>query len=31
MSKEKKQIEKEDLMSADVYAERRKEIRKNLV
>ena len=31
MSKEKKQIEKEDLMSAEVYAEKRKTIRKNLV
>ena len=31
MSKEKKQIEKEDLMPADVYAEKRKTIRKNLV
>ena len=31
MSKEKKQVEKEDLMSADIYAERRKQIRKNLV
>tara|TARA_B100000787_G_scaffold12581_1_gene9260 strand:- start:1015 stop:1608 length:594 start_codon:yes stop_codon:yes gene_type:complete len=31
MSKEKRQIEKEDLMSADVYAESRKKIRKNLV
>ena len=31
MSKEKKQIEKEDLMSADVYAENRKQVRKNLV
>ena len=31
MSKEKRQIEKEDLMSADVYAQSRKKIRKNLV
>ena len=31
MSKEKKQIEKEDLMSADVYAENRKQVRKDLV
>ena len=31
MSKEKKQIEKEDLMPAEVYAEKRKTIRKNLV
>ena len=31
MSKEKKLIEKEDLMSADVYAQNRKMIRKNLV
>ncbi|MDB9937140.1 DUF3501 family protein [Candidatus Pelagibacter sp.] len=31
MSKEKKQIEKEDLMSADVYAESRKQVRKDLV
>jgi len=31
MSKEKKQIEKKDLMPADVYAQRRKQIRKDLV
>ena len=31
MSKEKKKIEKEDLMSADVYAENRKQVRKDLV
>ena len=31
MSKEKKQIEKEDLLPADVYAESRKKIRKELV
>jgi hypothetical protein len=31
MSKEKKQIEKKDLIPADVYAESRKKIRKNLV
>ena len=31
MSKEKRQIEKEDLMPADVYAEKRKQIRKELV
>ena len=31
MSKEKKQIEKEDLIPADVYTESRKQIRKNLV
>ena len=31
MSKEKKQIEKKDLMPADVYAESRKQIRKELV
>ena len=31
MSKEKKQIEKKDLMSADDYAESRKQIRKDLV
>jgi hypothetical protein len=31
MSKEKKQVEKEDLMSADVYAENRKKTRKDLV
>jgi hypothetical protein len=31
MSKEKKQVEKEDLMPADVYAESRKQIRKDLV
>jgi len=31
MSKEKKQIEKKDLIPADVYAESRKQIRKNLV
>ena len=31
MSKEKRQVEKEDLMSADVYAESRKQIRKELV
>jgi len=31
MSKEKRQIEKEDLITADVYAENRKQIRKNLV
>ena len=31
MSKEKKKIEKEDLMSTDVYADKRKQIRKDLV
>ena len=31
MSKEKRQVEKEDLMIADVYAESRKKIRKELV
>ena len=31
MSKEKKMIEKQDLMSADVYAKNRKQIRKELV
>jgi hypothetical protein len=31
MSKEKRQIEKDDLMTADIYAENRKQIRKNLV
>ena len=31
MSKEKRQIEKTDLMLADAYAERRKQIRKDLV
>ena len=31
MSKEKRQIEKEDLMSVDVYAENRKKIRKEIV
>ena len=31
MSKEKRQIEKKDLMTADVYAESRKQIRKDLV
>jgi hypothetical protein len=31
MSKEKKQIEKKDLMPADIYAESRKQIRKDLV
>ena len=31
MSKEKKQIEKEDLMPADIYTENRKQIRKDLV
>ena len=31
MSKKKKQIEKEDLIAADVYAKNRKEIRKNIV
>ena len=31
MSKEKKQIEKEDLLPADVYAESRKKIRRDLV
>jgi hypothetical protein len=31
MSKEKKQIEKEDLIPADVYAESRKQIRKDLI
>ena len=31
MSKEKKQIEKEDLLSPDVYAKTRKQIRKDLV
>ena len=31
MSKEKRQIEKEDLIPADIYAEKRKKIRKDLV
>ena len=31
MSKEKRQVEKKDLMPADTYAERRKQIRKDLV
>ena len=31
MSKEKRQVEKEDLMSADVYAKSRKKIRKDIV
>jgi hypothetical protein len=31
MSKDKRQIEKEDLMSANVYAENRKKIRKDIV
>ena len=31
MSKDKRQVEKEDLMPADAYAEGRKQIRKNLV
>ncbi|MDA8918262.1 DUF3501 family protein [Candidatus Pelagibacter sp.] len=31
MSKEKRQIEKDDLISADIYAESRKQIRKDLV
>ena len=31
MSKEKRQIEKEDLLSSDVYAKNRKQIRKDLV
>jgi hypothetical protein len=31
MSKEKRQIEKEDLLPSDVYAKRRKQIRKDLV
>ena len=31
MSKEKRQIEKKDLMAADTYAESRKQIRKNIV
>ena len=31
MSKEKKQIEKQDLLSSDVYATSRKQIRKDLV
>ena len=31
MSKEKRQVEKKDLMPADVYAESRKQIRKDLV
>ena len=31
MSKEKRQVEKKDLMSADIYAESRKQIRKDLV
>ena len=31
MIKEKKQIEKEDLIAADIYAENRKQIRKDLV
>ena len=31
MSKEKKQIEKEDLLTSDVYAKSRKQIRKDLV
>ena len=31
MSKDKRQIEKSDLMAADIYAESRKQIRKNIV
>ena len=31
MSKEKKQIEKEDLIPADIYVKNRKHIRKDLV
>jgi hypothetical protein len=31
MSKEKRQIEKKDLLTADVYADKRKQIRKDLV
>jgi hypothetical protein len=31
MSKEKRQIEKEDLLSSDVYAKNRKQIRKDLI
>jgi hypothetical protein len=31
MSREKRQIEKKDLMLADVYAENRKQIRKEIV
>ena len=31
MSKEKRQIEKEDLIPADTYAKNRKQIRKDLV
>ena len=31
MSKEKRQVEKSDLMSADIYAESRKQIRKDIV
>ena len=31
MSKEKRQIEKKDLISADIYAKNRKQIRKDLV
>ena len=31
MSKEKRQIEKEDLLPSDVYAKSRKQIRKDLV
>ena len=31
MSKEKRQVEKKDLLSADIYAESRKQIRKDLV
>ena len=31
MSKQKRQIEKEDLIAADIYAENRKQIRKDLV
>jgi hypothetical protein len=31
MSKEKRQIEKKDLLAADIYAENRKQIRKDLV
>ena len=31
MSKEKKQIEKDDLISADIYAKNRKQIRKDLI
>ena len=31
MSKEKKQIEKDDLQSFDIYSKRRKQIRKDLV